>query len=460
LLRNEKVGCKGSSRFVRIVVLSIVATLPCLAQMENEGRGFRAERQAISYEAISMFGDDSSKAVVGIHYRIKQDFFIFVRNVPPQPDAQYVARGELSVELQNDQKVPVAREMRQIVLERSTQPRENEPLPDLEGAFSFRVPGGTYNIIVSLDDRESGRTFLERDRRVVATQPTHKPLELSDAFFVLPEAAGPAEGDIVPLNDAGNVLYGGSGGLITEIFQPDSASSLEVHWHLRGQSDLFARRTEEFSDSTFLPADGLLELNMREGKILYSTKPSALPWKTCFIPLPIEKLDPGTFTLDVEFSLGKIKRAQHHAFRVIWPLRPISLTDPDLAVEALRHIATDQQVYDMQSGSSAHRARAFYDFWKAKDPDTTTAYNEVMAEYYYRVDEAMHKFSTTGEGDGYKTDRGRIYILYGPPEQTNHLLQPGSAPTEIWTYDRLKRRFVFIDPTKTGTYVLSQAENL
>ena len=428
--------------------------------MENAGRGLTSQRQAISYEAVSMFGDDSTKAVVNVHYRINQDFFIFVRNVPPRPDAEYIARGELSVELQNDDKVSVAREMRQIVIERSTEPRENDQLPDLEGAFSFRVPGGTYSIIVNLDDSESGRTFLERNRRVVVSEPTYKPLELSDAFFVLPEDTGPASADVVPLNDAGNVLYGGTGGLITEIYQPDSMSGLEVHWHLSGQSDLFARHTETFSDSTFLPADGLLQLNMREGKILYSTRPSALPWKTCFIPLPIEKLDPGSFTLDVEFSLGKIKHTQHHQFRVVWPFRPISLTDPDLAVEALRHIATDQQVYDMQSGSPAHRARAFYDFWKAKDPDTTTAYNEVMAEYYYRVDEAMRKFSTTGEADGYKTDRGRIYILYGPPEQTDHLLQPGSAPSEIWTYNRLKKRFVFIDPTKSGVYVLSQAENL
>jgi hypothetical protein len=83
-----------------------------------------------------------------------------------------------------------------------------------------------------------------------------------------------------------------------------------------------------------------------------------------------------------------------------------------------------------------------------------------MAEYYYRVDDALRRFSTSRENDGYKTDRGRIYILYGPPQKSERSLQPNSAPTEIWTYDRLHRRFIFIDTEKNGNYVLSQSENL
>ena len=114
----------------------------------------------------------------------------------------------------------------------------------------------------------------------------------------------------------------------------------------------------------------------------------------------------------------------------------------------------------MMSGSSAHRADVFYRFWRQKDRDTTTAYNEAMAEYYYRVDETMRKFSTSKDNDGYKTDRGRVYILYGPPPKSERLLKPDSPPTEIWTYDNLHRRFIFIDPTRNGNYILSQAENL
>ena len=114
----------------------------------------------------------------------------------------------------------------------------------------------------------------------------------------------------------------------------------------------------------------------------------------------------------------------------------------------------------MSSGSIGQRSEAFISFWRAKSPDTLTAYNVQMAEYYYRVDEATRKYSTIRENDGYKTDRGRIYILYGQPQRSERLLQPNSSPMEIWSYDRLGKRFVFIDTAKNGNYILTQVENL
>jgi GWxTD domain-containing protein len=183
-------------------------------------------------------------------------------------------------------------------------------------------------------------------------------------------------------------------------------------------------------------------------------------WKTVVIPLPLEKLLSGKYTLDLTYVSGTFKKQQLHQFSVVWPSRPLSLTDPELAVDALRHIASEQEIEKMQSGSIEQRSDVFNEFWRSRSPDTLSAYNVTMAEYYYRVDEAMRKFSTARENDGYKTDRGRIYILYGQPQKSDRMLQPNSSPMEIWTYDRLRRRFVFIDTAKNGNYILSQAENL
>ena len=162
----------------------------------------------------------------------------------------------------------------------------------------------------------------------------------------------------------------------------------------------------------------------------------------------------------MQYRSGKASRQDLHQFHVTWPSHPFSLTDPDLAIDALRHIAKEAEIDGMLSGSAERRAESFYRFWRERDQDTTTAYSQAMAEYYYRVDEAMRKFSTARENDGYKTDRGRIYILYGPPPKSERVLQPNTGPKEIWTYDRIHKRFIFIDPAKNGNYVLSQAENL
>jgi GWxTD domain-containing protein len=202
-------------------------------------------------------------------------------------------------------------------------------------------------------------------------------------------------------------------------------------------------------------------LNTAEGSVTYSVRPNPSPgWKVLYVPLPIEKLDPGGYTLDIDISSGQTKSTKQYNFQVQWFNRPAALLNAQLSIDALRHIATEEQLAAMQTGSMENNIKAFYAFWKTKDPDTTTAYNEVMVEYYRRVDEAVARFSTLSGQDGYRTDRGRIFILYGSPTRIQKYIPPGEAPTEVWFYDRLKKKFIFSDRYKTGNFLLIAAENL
>jgi GWxTD domain-containing protein len=264
----------------------------------------------------------------------------------------------------------------------------------------------------------------------------------------------------VPTNRDGSSLLGESGGVVTEILRPTGADSLIVHWRLHGMLDGSGARTQHFADSTYSSLNGLLSIMPQQEGVSYDLKPAGESWKTIFIPLPLQKLEPGVFTLEIDYRFGPLKKPQQYQFHVSWPARPFSLLDHDLAIDALRHIAKESEIDALLSGGATKRAEAFSRFWRERSKDTTTAYNQVMAEFYYRVDDALRRFSTTRENDGYKTDRGRIYILYGPPQKSERSLQPNSAPTEIWTYDRLHRKFIFIDAGKNGNYVLSQSENL
>ena len=54
------------------------------------------------------------------------------------------------------------------------------------------------------------------------------------------------------------------------------------------------------------------------------------------------------------------------------------------------------------------------EFWKKRDPDPDTEENEFKTQYFQRIDEANHLFTDGGE-PGWLQDRGRIYILLGPP---------------------------------------------
>jgi GWxTD domain-containing protein len=112
-------------------------------------------------------------------------------------------------------------------------------------------------------------------------------------------------------------------------------------------------------------------------------------------------------------------------------------------------------------------------FWRRRDPTPDTPFNEFREEHYRRI---MYVNEQYFEGRaGWRTDRGRIYIMFGPPDflETNPAGSRGflfgaSAPTaefpsEVWTYRHLpgvKTRlsrvdFTFINYYNSGSYQLS-----
>jgi GWxTD domain-containing protein len=60
-----------------------------------------------------------------------------------------------------------------------------------------------------------------------------------------------------------------------------------------------------------------------------------------------------------------------------------------------------------------------------------------------------------GMSEGWRTDRGRIYILEGPPDEIeSYSMEIDRNPTEVWFYFDNGRRYVFVDETGFGDYIL------
>jgi GWxTD domain-containing protein len=97
-------------------------------------------------------------------------------------------------------------------------------------------------------------------------------------------------------------------------------------------------------------------------------------------------------------------------------------------------------------------------FWAKRDPTPGTAFNEAQRDYYGRIEEANRRFREGGAGDvpGWRTDRGRIFIRYGAPDDWFNQPEPvGTYAYELWKYTSGRaRKFVFIDETGFGNYVL------
>lgn len=93
--------------------------------------------------------------------------------------------------------------------------------------------------------------------------------------------------------------------------------------------------------------------------------------------------------------------------------------------------------------------------WRQLDPRPETPANEFREEYYKRVRYAEEKFSS-GFSPGWKSDRGRIAIKFGAPNEVERYPAKTTArPYEVWTYYREGRKqFIFADIEGFGKYVL------
>jgi GWxTD domain-containing protein len=74
-------------------------------------------------------------------------------------------------------------------------------------------------------------------------------------------------------------------------------------------------------------------------------------------------------------------------------------------------------------------------FWKHRDPSPGTPQNEAEEEHRRRLDHANKFYGRSVPQPGWKTDRGRIYILLGAPRNIEQYDSVnGVYPTEIWFY--------------------------
>ena len=97
-------------------------------------------------------------------------------------------------------------------------------------------------------------------------------------------------------------------------------------------------------------------------------------------------------------------------------------------------------------------------FWAKRDPTPGTPRNQEEERFYGGITEANRRFHEGGAAEipGWRTDRGRIFIRYGSPDEVLSRPQAGStAPYEVWKYTRTRaRKFVFYDVTRFGNYAL------
>ncbi|MBI4722914.1 MAG: GWxTD domain-containing protein [Candidatus Stahlbacteria bacterium] len=134
---------------------------------------------------------------------------------------------------------------------------------------------------------------------------------------------------------------------------------------------------------------------------------------------------------------------------------PFWYKDYEKRVQQLHYIAETEEIDSLLKTPVNKREDLWSKFWVCKDSIFRIGAQELETEYFNRVNYANEQFTAVREG--WKTDRGRIYVKLGnPSEISRYPFELDSKPYEIWYYYAWNLQFVFIDKQGFGDYTLEQ----
>jgi GWxTD domain-containing protein len=119
------------------------------------------------------------------------------------------------------------------------------------------------------------------------------------------------------------------------------------------------------------------------------------------------------------------------------------LTNPALGIDyapwligPIAAMATPEEVGTYLSLRSDAEAKDFIEgFWRKRQPSVNSSTNEALETYKRRCDAADRQF-TEGGLPGQRTDRGTVFVLYGPPQESQFQISPApqDPAIEVWVY--------------------------
>src|SRR5271169_3853849 len=138
--------------------------------------------------------------------------------------------------------------------------------------------------------------------------------------------------------------------------------------------------------------------------------------------------------------------------------------------EDVVYIITDEERQAWKRLQTDEEREQFIEqFWLRRDPTPDTVENEFKEEHYRRIAYTNERFASGIPG--WKTDRGRIYITYGPPDEIEshpsggsyeRPMEEGGGETSTYPFEQWRYRYIdgignniiieFVDPTMSGEY--------
>jgi len=166
------------------------------------------------------------------------------------------------------------------------------------------------------------------------------------------------------------------------------------------------------------------------------------------------------YRLELRTALDGQDYVRSIPFQIRWSGMNQQITNLDEAITQMRYLMmtnflTREQFDIIENAQGDLQRNAFMEYWKSMDPTPGTDVNELMNEYYRRINESNMSFGA--HRAGWETDRGMVYTIFGPPDDREiHNFELNTRPYIIWYYYTLNKYFIFVDYSGFGDFQLNQ----
>jgi GWxTD domain-containing protein len=470
---------------IRLTLLLVaICSMPAASTAQDSYLELAARhgRARVYHEALVL--PSAGEARLLVPFRIPNSLLVFVRNTADEPGRPFAVDAELTVQLLRGSEKVAEEIWRTRHFAASFEDTQSKTL-DLQGVVSFPVEPGHYSYRLILSSEHGGRPASSALRPVevsnfeaagVSRAILLRGLEARDdtvvvetvglggdapygqpvrAFVVVSLPEGAAEDSAVltySLFKRGPVRHAPQ--------RPDPRRSRSTEEEIPSPEVIEPTAADQPLSSGRIDVDAMIRLS---SSAVPSMRGERIEWPVtqgpsvylATVDLGGETLHDGTYLLAVRLQSGEETADRGTIFTTHWRDMPLSLYSSRMAIRNLSFVEDRKTVRDMLRGSDEQRQARIRSYWAERDPTPGTVFNELMHEYYQRVDHAAFAFSTGrhAEPDGLSTDRARIYIVNGPPVSVERRLAPSGGVQEVWTYEEGKE-FVFWAPGSMDAFEL------
>ncbi|HHG85382.1 MAG TPA: GWxTD domain-containing protein [Bacteroidetes bacterium] len=158
--------------------------------------------------------------------------------------------------------------------------------------------------------------------------------------------------------------------------------------------------------------------------------------------IKLNELEHGEYLLEIflyrdEALIAEVSRK----FIIDWKYLREIFGDLDTAISKMQYATSFEQINRLKTIQDPdEKLKQFLQFWRLRSDPSHDNDMEALESYYDRIYYAEEHFEE--DKPGWKTDRGRIYALYGAPDRQSSF-RAAEVFYEVWTYRKWGLRFLF-----------------